>query len=126
MESSPDSRAFPCGSNHGPWSEQGVDVMTEKSRWVFALSLVTALLLSAGFAVAQAQTAGSPAVKPTKWSDPDTWPNHKVPVAGDKPTIGRDKEVILDVSPPPLAGVQRSRQPQSRARLSSALAGVQP
>jgi cell migration-inducing and hyaluronan-binding protein len=28
-----------------------------------------------------------------------------VPVAGDKPTIGRDKEVILDVSPPALLGL---------------------
>ena len=39
------------------------------------------------------------------WSDPATWPNHKVPVAGDKVTIGRDKEVILDVSPPALGGL---------------------
>ncbi len=28
-----------------------------------------------------------------------------MPVAGDKPTIGRDKEVILDVSPPALLGL---------------------
>ena len=43
--------------------------------------------------------------QPTNWSDPDTWPNRKVPVAGDKVTIGRDKEVILDVSPPALGGL---------------------
>ena len=29
----------------------------------------------------------------------------KVPAAGDKVTIGRDKEVILDVSPPALGGL---------------------
>ena len=28
-----------------------------------------------------------------------------MPVAGDKVTIGRDKEVILDVSPPALGGL---------------------
>jgi cell migration-inducing and hyaluronan-binding protein len=79
--------------------------MSKKNRWVLLLSLVPAFLLGGVFAVAEAQNAGSPAAKPTKWSDPDTWPNHKVPVAGDKPTIGRDKEVILDVSPPALLGL---------------------
>ncbi|MEO8464999.1 MAG: G8 domain-containing protein [Gammaproteobacteria bacterium] len=82
----------------------GGDVMSKKNRSVL-IALVPAFLLSGMFAVAQAQNAGSPAAKPTKWSDPDTWPNHKVPVAGDKVTIGRDKDVILDVSPPALSGV---------------------
>src|SRR5689334_7112419 len=76
-----------------------------KNRSVLLVSLVAAFLLGGVFAAAQAQTGGSPAAKPTKWSDPATWPNQKVPVAGDKPTIGRDKEVILDVSPPALAGL---------------------
>jgi hypothetical protein len=53
-----------------------------------------------GAEVGRAQTA-----QQSLWSDPATWPNHKVPVAGDKVTIGRDKEVILDVSPPALAGL---------------------
>src|SRR5262245_57301254 len=74
------------------------------NRSVFLVSLVPALLLGGTFAVAQAQT-GSPAAMPTKWSNPDTWPNRKVPIAGDKVTIGRDKEVILDVSPPALGGL---------------------
>jgi len=78
--------------------------MNKKNRSALVVLLVPAFLLGV-FAVAQAQNAGSPAAKPTKWSDPDTWPNHKVPVAGDKVTIGRDKEVILDVSPPALAGL---------------------
>ena len=76
-----------------------------KNRSFLLVSLVPAFLLGGVFAVAQAQTAGSPAAKPTNWSDPATWPNHKVPVAGDKVTIGRDKEVILDVSPPALRGL---------------------
>jgi len=78
--------------------------VSKKSRSVLLVSLVPTFLLGGAFAVAQAQT-GSPAATPTKWSNPDSWPNHKVPVAGDKPTIGRDKDVILDVSPPALAGL---------------------
>ncbi len=45
------------------------------------------------------------AVAATKWSDPASWPNNKVPAAGDKVTIGRDKDVVLDVSPPALGGL---------------------
>src|SRR3954454_19044703 len=78
--------------------------MRKQSRSLLLLSLVPALL-GGTFAVAQAQNAGSPAAQPTKWSNPDTWPNRKVPIAGDKVTIGRDKDVILDVSPPALGGL---------------------
>jgi len=73
--------------------------MTNKNRSVLLVSLVSALLLGGAFAV-QAQDAQS-----TNWSDPNSWPNRKVPVAGDKVTIGRDKNVILDVSPPALGGL---------------------
>ena len=52
-----------------------------------------------------APEAKAQAAQPTRWSDPATWPNHKVPAAGDKVTIGRDKDVVLDVSPPPLDGL---------------------
>jgi G8 domain len=41
----------------------------------------------------------------TNWSDPVSWPNHKVPAVGDKVTIGRDKDVVLDISPPALGGL---------------------
>src|SRR5690349_15717689 len=85
------------------FSSTGVEVMGNKNRSVLLVSLAAALLLGGVFTAAQAQNAASPAAKPTKWSDPDTWPNRKAPVAGDKPTIGRDKDVILDVSPPALA-----------------------
>ena len=79
--------------------------MSNKNRSVLLMSLIPAFLLGSVVAVAQAQTAGSPAATPTKWSNPDTWPNRKVPIAGDKVTIGRDKDVILDVSPPALGGL---------------------
>jgi cell migration-inducing and hyaluronan-binding protein len=49
--------------------------------------------------------AAAPAAKATRWSDPATWPNKKVPAAGDKVTIESGKDVILDVSPPALGGV---------------------
>ena len=78
--------------------------MSKKNRSVFLVSLVPAFLLGGVFAVAQAQTAG-PAATPTNWSDPASWPNRKVPVAGDKVTIDAGKEVVLDVNTPPLGGV---------------------
>src|SRR5690349_1264595 len=79
-------------------------IMNNKSRSVLLGSLVPAVLLGGVLTAAHAQT-GSPAATPTNWSDPNSWPNRKVPVAGDKVTIGRDKEVILDVSPPALGGL---------------------
>ncbi len=60
-------------------------------------------LLVAACSVASVSAVAAAA--PTNWSDPATWPNRKVPVAGDKVTIGRDKDVILDVSPPALGGL---------------------
>jgi hypothetical protein len=71
--------------------------MTNKSRSFLRVSVVPALLLGGACAIAQAA--------PTNWSDPATWPNRKVPIAGDKVTIGRDQDVILDVSPPALGGL---------------------
>ncbi|HEX6999745.1 MAG TPA: G8 domain-containing protein, partial [Gammaproteobacteria bacterium] len=76
--------------------------MRKTSRSLLLGSLVPAFLLGGVIAGAQAQ---APAAAPVRWSDPATWPNRKVPAAGDKVTIARDKEVILDVSPPPLGGL---------------------
>ena len=53
-------------------------------------------LVFAGF-TAQAQSL--------RWSDPATWPNNRVPVAGDQVTIASGQEVILDISPPELNGL---------------------
>jgi hypothetical protein len=68
--------------------------MGDRRRSVFLASLVQVLLLGSATAVAA-----------TKWSDPASWPDRRVPAAGDKVTIGRDKDIILDVSPPPLGGL---------------------
>ena len=74
--------------------------MSTKNRSFLLFSMVPAVLLSSVFAVVQAADA-----KATKWSDPATWPNKKVPAAGEKVEIASGKNVILDVSPPALGGV---------------------
>jgi len=38
----------------------------------------------------------------SRWSDPASWPDGKVPRAGDAVTIGRDQDTLLDVNPPAL------------------------
>jgi cell migration-inducing and hyaluronan-binding protein len=78
--------------------------MGKKNRSILLYSLVPAFVLGGVFGGVQAQNAGATA-KPTNWSDPATWPNRKVPAAGDKVTIGKDKQVVLDVSPPALGGL---------------------
>jgi cell migration-inducing and hyaluronan-binding protein len=64
--------------------------------------MVPAVLLGGVFAAVQAQNAGA---APTRWSDPASWPNRKVPAAGEKVEIASGRNVILDVSPPALGGV---------------------
>src|SRR6202050_4587647 len=76
--------------------------MRKKNRSFLLMALLLASLLVSVFTIVQAQ---SPAAKATKWSDPATWPNRKVPVAGDKVTIDAGKEVVLDVNTPPLNGL---------------------
>jgi len=68
--------------------------MPMNSRVPLLALAVPACLLLGGVTNAQAQGA--------LWSDPATWPNGRVPGEGDAVTIERDKEVVLDVSPPPL------------------------
>jgi hypothetical protein len=70
--------------------------MRKPYRTFFLALLVPAVFLVSGFAAEAA---------PTNWSDRATWPNKKVPVAGDKVDIASGKEVILDVSPPALGGL---------------------
>jgi hypothetical protein len=77
---------------------QGQEANRLQIRTLFAL--VPAVLLGSVFAVVQGAEA-----KATKWSDPASWPNKKVPAAGDKVEIPSGKSVILDVSPPALGGV---------------------
>jgi hypothetical protein len=68
-------------------------------------SLLPAFLLASVFAVVQAQEGRSPAATQVRWSDAATWPDRRVPRAGDQVTIAAGKEVILDVSPPALGGL---------------------
>jgi cell migration-inducing and hyaluronan-binding protein len=63
-----------------------------------------ALLVPACFAV-QAQAPGSSAVKGGLWSDPSTWSGGAVPAEGEIVTIGAGLDVVLDVSPPALNGM---------------------
>ena len=79
--------------------------MRKQYRLFLLLSLVPAFLFGSVSAVVQAQNAGAPAVKQSRWSDPATWPGRKVPVAGDKVTIEKGKDVVLDVSPPALGSL---------------------
>src|SRR5580704_12312647 len=79
--------------------------MRKKNRSFLLMSLLSASLLVSVFTILQAQSPAAPAAKATNWSDPATWPNRKVPVAGDKVTIDAGKEVVLDVNTPPLNGV---------------------
>src|ERR1700690_492856 len=79
--------------------------MRKKNRSFLLISLVSGSLLVSVFTIVQAQSPAAPAAKATKWSDPATWPNRKVPVAGDKVIIEKDKQVVLDVTPPALNGV---------------------
>jgi hypothetical protein len=81
---------YPVLLKFGVIFKSGAEFMSKKNRWFVLVSLVPAFVLAGVFAAAQAQDAGS-AAKQTNWSDPATWPNHKVPVAGDKVTIEKGK-----------------------------------
>jgi len=79
--------------------------MSKKNRSFLVVSLFPLILLGSVFAVVQAQEGKSPAIKQALWSDPATWPDGQVPRSGDKVTIEKGKDVVLDVSPPPLHGL---------------------
>jgi len=80
--------------------------MSKKNRSFLLFSLIPAFLVVSVFAVLGARESNAQAAsRPTNWSDPATWPNRKVPAAGDKVDIASGKEVILDVSPPQLNGL---------------------
>src|SRR6187551_1133129 len=78
---------------------------SEKNRSFLPMSLVPVLLVVSVIAVLATQEVRTQSVRATNWSDPATWPNKKVPAAGDQVIIGKDKDVVLDASPPPLGGL---------------------
>src|SRR5215470_14439107 len=75
--------------------------MGKHYRLFLLLSLVPAVLF-VGSAVIGAQKESSSVGKGGRWSDPATWSDKKVPVEGAAVTIGKDMDVVLDVSPPAL------------------------
>src|SRR5215469_11467584 len=56
----------------------------------------------AGMKMPASAEATPSAMKRSVWSDPKSWPDGKVPGAGDAVTIAKDRDVVLDVSPPAL------------------------
>src|SRR5690242_4169228 len=80
--------------------------MRRQYRSVLIALLVPAFFLVSAFdIVAASQERGSHAARQELWSKPATWPDGKVPRAGDTVTIAKGKDVLLDVSPPPLGGL---------------------
>ncbi|HEY6347084.1 MAG TPA: G8 domain-containing protein [Bryobacteraceae bacterium] len=72
-----------------------------KRSLLFLSLLVPAFLGLGGYAVLKAQQKTSTA-SAKRWSDPATWPDKKVPAKDAVVTIEKDRNVVLDVSPPPL------------------------
>src|SRR6202050_3310712 len=77
----------------------------QKRSLLFLSLLVPAFLGLGGYAVVQGQQKGSPAAGAKRWSDAATWPDKKVPAKDAVVTIGRDMDVVLDVTPPALHGL---------------------
>jgi len=69
---------------------------------LFLSLLVPAFLVLGGYAVVEAQQAGSTAVKGGRWSDAATWADRKVPGKDAAVIIDRNVDVVLDVTPPAL------------------------
>jgi hypothetical protein len=79
--------------------------VSKQHRSFLLASLLPAFLVVGVFAVVQAQEGRSTSARPARWSDPATWPERRVPRAGDKVAIAAGKDVVLDVTPPALGGL---------------------
>src|ERR1700689_835095 len=69
---------------------------------LFLSLLVPAFLVRGGDPAVKAQQSASSTASSKRWSDASTWPDKKVPGKDAAVTIGRDMNVLLDVSPMPL------------------------
>src|SRR5512142_2674135 len=76
-----------------------------KRSLLFLSLLVPAFLVLGGYAVVKAQQKASTRASAKRWSDASTWPDKKVPGKDALVTIGRDMDVVLDVTPPALHGL---------------------
>jgi hypothetical protein len=91
--------------------------MRKKNRSFLRMSLLSASLLVSVFTIVQAQNSGATAAKATKWSDPATWPNHKVPGRRRQGHHRRrDKDVVLDVNTTAAGWSDDRRQAELRER----------
>ena len=72
---------------------------------LFLSLLVPAFLVLGGYAALKAQQKTSSTASVKRWSDAATWPDKKVPSKDALVTIGRDMDVVLDVTPPALHGL---------------------
>ena len=91
---------------------EGIAIMRMQSRLLRLALLVPGSLLLGTGAQAEAPDSHAHMDMPAKaapsaahwsrWSDPASWPDGKVPGAGDAVTIARDKAIVLDVTPPAL------------------------
>jgi cell migration-inducing and hyaluronan-binding protein len=77
------------------------DLTMRKRSLLFLSLLVPAFLGLGGHAVLKAQQKPS-TPSPKRWSDAAAWPDKKVPGKDAAVTIGKDMNVVLDVSPMPL------------------------
>jgi cell migration-inducing and hyaluronan-binding protein len=76
-----------------------------KRSLLFLSLLVPAFLVLGGYTVVKAQQKASTPASAKRWSDAATWPDKKVPGKDALVTIGRDMNVVLDVTPPALHGL---------------------
>src|SRR5690242_19802770 len=81
------------------------DLTMGKRSLLFLSLLVPAFLVLGGYAALKAQQKASSTPSAKRWSDPATWPDKKVPEKDALVTIGRDMNVVLDVTPPALHGL---------------------
>ncbi len=85
--------------------------MRMRSRLLLTLLVPACSLLGIGTEVGAQEThahmdmpmpAPASAVRQSRWSDPASWPDGKVPRAGDAVTIARGRDIVLDIAPPAL------------------------
>jgi cell migration-inducing and hyaluronan-binding protein len=81
------------------------DLTMRKRSLLFLSLLAPAFLVLGGYAALKAQQKASYAPSAKRWSDAATWPDKKVPGKDAVVTIGRDMDVVLDVTPPALHGL---------------------
>src|SRR4249919_2507798 len=77
--------------------------LTMRKHYLLFLSLlVPAFLVLGGYVALKTKQKASTPASAKRWSDAATWPDKKVPGKDAAVTIGKDMNVVLDVSPMPL------------------------